>query len=263
LFAIFGPFWVLPVRLSFKALQKTFSEAFLEPVSGMDSRPFSGGAFMARAPGRVKSLIDAAKCGSKEALGELLERYRIVLKRKAHRHIGADLIKKVDTSEVVQETLFAAVREFPKFKGCSEDEIIGWLVRILVHRIQNLGKQFHSGKRDVGRETPLTKDIAQGLQMREPADENERERLLRVQTVAMRRSFAELPTDYQQVIRLHYREKMPFKEVGVVLQRSEEAVKKLWTRALRRWGEEAEYWQKRRASNGTRGAPNGNRPRDE
>jgi RNA polymerase sigma-70 factor (ECF subfamily) len=199
----------------------------------------------------LKGLIADAKAGSRKALGDLLHRNEGPLRKKAGWYIGAELSVKIGDLDVVQEALMTAVQKFPEFHGCSQQEIASWLTRILRRKIVNLRKEFHCGKRDVAKETPLTPSMEAELQAKDQdASEKNQE-----QAELMSQAFWALPMDYQEVIRLRHREKMPFAEVAAVMQRSVGAVKKLWTRALRLWSKKAEFLKKNQNLEEDRGRP--------
>ena len=52
------------------------------------------------------------------------------------------------------------------------------------------------------------------------------------------RALERLPEDYRRVIILRYQEQLPFEEIGRLLQRSPDAARKLWARAVERLHEE-------------------------
>ena len=79
------------------------------------------------APEHLAPLIDSARQGSREALGQLLEGYREYLLNQARHALSPYLRSKVGASELVQETLLAALQKFPDFKGCTDKELAGWL----------------------------------------------------------------------------------------------------------------------------------------
>ena len=58
------------------------------------------------------------------------------------------------------------------------------------------------------------------------------------QDQALRAALGRLPEDYRRVITLRYEEQLPFEEIGRLLQRSPEAARKLWARAVERLHEE-------------------------
>ena len=58
------------------------------------------------------------------------------------------------------------------------------------------------------------------------------------QVGAMRAALDAMPEDYRQAIMLRNWERLSFAEIGQQLGRSEEAARKLWTRAVLRLGDE-------------------------
>ena len=58
------------------------------------------------------------------------------------------------------------------------------------------------------------------------------------QDQALQAALGRLPEDYRRVITLRYQEQLPFEEIGRLLQRSPDAARKLWARAVERLHEE-------------------------
>jgi RNA polymerase sigma-70 factor (ECF subfamily) len=58
------------------------------------------------------------------------------------------------------------------------------------------------------------------------------------QDEALQAALGRLPADYRQVITLRYHEQLSFEEIGRLLQRSPDAARKLWARAVERLQEE-------------------------
>ncbi|HEX4588387.1 MAG TPA: helix-turn-helix domain-containing protein, partial [Gemmataceae bacterium] len=63
----------------------------------------------------VPKLLARARSGEPEALGRLLERYRSYLAILARVQIGRRLQRKVEESDLVQETFLEAHRGFGRF----------------------------------------------------------------------------------------------------------------------------------------------------
>src|SRR5437660_656288 len=72
-------------------------------------------------------LLDRARAGSREALGEVLTICRRYLLRVATRQIDSDLKIKGSPSDLVQETFLDAQQDFAHFTGGSEQEFLAWL----------------------------------------------------------------------------------------------------------------------------------------
>jgi RNA polymerase sigma-70 factor (subfamily 1) len=201
---------------------------------------------MSLPPIHVEALIAEARAGSREALGEVLESFRGFLERKARQHMGTDLIVKIGESAVVQDTLLAALIKFADFQGHTEKQLASWLTRILYHRVENLRKQYHSGKRDVDREIPLTDAIAEGLETKEGKNGEKRELRKKEQRELIAQTYWQLPEPYQQIILHRYFEGRRFSEIAAVMQRSVQAVKMLSSRALRLWKKKAQSLERER-----------------
>src|SRR5262245_22010649 len=81
--------------------------------------------------------------------------YRNYLRLLAATAVDGRILTKVDPSDVVQETLLKACRDFAQFRGTTEQEWLGWLRKILAHTLADLGRHYRSARRDVGQERSL------------------------------------------------------------------------------------------------------------
>ena len=105
----------------------------------------------------IEELIAAARERS-EALGDLLEEYRGFLRIIADQEIGQLLGRRVDPSDVVQQTFLKAQRGFKHFEGSAEPELSAWLKQILHNNIKGLVRDHvYAQKRAVEREQPLNR----------------------------------------------------------------------------------------------------------
>ena len=101
-------------------------------------------------------LLARARGGDQDALGSLLEEYREYLRMLARTRVGRDLQVRLDASDLVQEALLEAHRDFRQFLGQTEAELTVWLRQILVRNLADQLKHHQSQKRDFQREQPLT-----------------------------------------------------------------------------------------------------------
>src|SRR5262249_36467907 len=107
--------------------------------------------------------LAAARAGSPEDLGRLLEACRGHLLLLARRELDGELRAKGSASDLVQETFLEAHRDFPAFRGTSPAELLAWLRQLLLNNVRDFTKgYFGRDKRDVLREVPL--DAAFGEQ---------------------------------------------------------------------------------------------------
>lgn len=183
-------------------------------------------------------LLCLARLGEGEAVGRLLELYRGYLTMLARLGLTRRLQGKVEPADVVQETFLEAHRHFAGFQGNSEGELVGWLRQILAARLANTVRHFlGTRQRDARLERELADDLNQSSRVLEkaliaPQSTPSQRASQREQAVLLADALERLPADYREVIVLRHLQELPFAEVAARMDRSVEAVKKLWTRAL-------------------------------
>jgi RNA polymerase sigma-70 factor (ECF subfamily) len=194
---------------------------------------------MAEAVPELAQWLPQARAGSREALGKALEACRGYLLVVANRQLQAELQPKGGPSDLVQETFLEAQRDFAQFHGESGDELLAWLRQLLLHNLANFRRRYHgTGKRQLGREVAMQSETPSGLgDLGSPgvvADtpSPSKKAIAREQVEALEGALPRLPEDYRQVITYRYREGLSFAEIAARLGRSENAIRKLWFRAL-------------------------------
>jgi RNA polymerase sigma-70 factor (ECF subfamily) len=188
--------------------------------------------------------LPAARAGSGEALGQILEACRRYLLGIAQQELDPELRAKGGASDLVQETFLEAQRDFPRFQGNSEAELLAWLRQLLRFHLSKFRRHYRTTqKRNLGREVSLDagdSSVERGAGVRadilSPSDqaiEHEEDR-------ALQEALSRLPEDYRRVILLRHQEGRSIEEIGQLLQRSPAAVRKLWARAVERLQHELE-----------------------
>jgi RNA polymerase sigma-70 factor, ECF subfamily len=183
-------------------------------------------------------LLRGAQAGRGDDLGQLLEAYRHYLGLLARLEVGRNLQAKLDASDLVQDTLLEAHRNFPHFRGANEKQFISWLRQIMAASLANLLRRYLGTQgRDVRLERRLAVQIDQSSRMLDrglidtgnsPSQQASR----REQAVLLADALASLPPDYREVIILRHLEGLPFAEVSQRMGRSVDSVEKLWMRGL-------------------------------
>jgi RNA polymerase sigma-70 factor (subfamily 1) len=137
----------------------------------------------------------------------------------------------MQASDIVQLTMARMIVGFADFRGSTSAEFYSWLNAILKNEVLTLNRDMHRHRRDVRREQPLEEggpEFAKALNQESPETVLLRnEKLKRFREVVKH-----LPSDYATIIELRGLREMPFKEVAESMNRSVDAVTKLWTRAL-------------------------------
>src|SRR5438270_6123569 len=103
----------------------------------------------------ASDLIRRCRAGEAPAREQLFDRYRHYLRLLAEAQVGRHLRAKCDPSDLVQQTLLEAHRDFPGFAGTHEPELLAWLRRILAHNLFNEARRFGAQQRDAAREVSL------------------------------------------------------------------------------------------------------------
>jgi RNA polymerase sigma-70 factor (subfamily 1) len=189
-------------------------------------------------PPHLGPLLEAARTGSPDALGKLFEALRpylyVLARRRGRRKVQA----KVGESDLVQDTLAVAYREFPDFRGQSADQFFSWLQGILRHQSLNELRYYKRVKRDVGRECPLAGPHGDGTGG-EPVDvrnESPSELVIRKEArEAARRALLRVPEKYRRVLEMYYGEGKGLEAIASQLGLSMDAVRKRWVRGLPLW----------------------------
>jgi RNA polymerase sigma-70 factor (ECF subfamily) len=194
--------------------------------------------------GRVAEWVTQARGGSAAAIGQILELCRQYLLLVANRELDEELRGKEGASDLVQQTFLEAHRDFGQFHGTTQAEILGWLRRILLNNLGNVRRRYvETGKRQIGRELPLEGNgpgvaLTQSLALDSSSPSSRA--AANEEAAALDRALNRLPPDYQEVILLRHEQGLSFGEVGELMDRSAEAARKLWTRAICQLREELE-----------------------
>jgi RNA polymerase sigma-70 factor (ECF subfamily) len=187
-----------------------------------------------------EQLLIEARAGDAATLGRLLELYRRYLALLARVQIGQRLQGKVDASDLVQETFLEAHRNFARFRGTSEPELVRWLRQILAANLADLLRRYLGTQ---GRDVRLEREIEDAFDRSSvlldrglvaPQSSPSQQAVRREQAVLLADALAQLPDDYREVLVLRHLEGLRFPEVARQMGRSIASVEKLWMRGLAR-----------------------------
>ena len=178
----------------------------------------------------LAEMLERAKGGDKSALGQLLDRYRSVLRTRANEWMGVDLQARVDESDVIQQTCLSVNGVIGQFRGTTEPEFVQWLLRILERNILDVAAhERQAAKRAVNREVagsaPLHGAHDRQTSPSQRAIQDEQGRILEA-------AIAQLPTDQREAVRLKFFEQATLAETALQLGRTEDAVSGLLRRGI-------------------------------
>ena len=194
---------------------------------------------MPQASQAPEELLERARAGDLESFGQLLSQYRNYARLLARTLIGTTLRLRLDPSDLVQETFLEAHRDFPRFDGSTERELLAWLRRILARNLADQARRQKAGLRDIRRQVSLEAMLDRSSARMQQAlvavvSSPSAAAAQREQAVLLADALAGLPPDYREVIILRNLERLRFEEVAARMGRSPGAVRMLWTRALER-----------------------------
>ena len=168
-----------------------------------------------------------------------MERFRRYLTLLARMQISAGYRRKLDPSDVVNATLFAAHQRADQFRGENDAELAAWLRRILANRLADAFRGLHRDKRDMNRERSLEaamnesctrlEDWLVAVQTSPSAKVVQSEQLMRLAW-----ALGELPDDQRDAVELHHLQGRPISELSELLGRSGPSVAGQLRRGLKR-----------------------------
>jgi RNA polymerase sigma-70 factor (ECF subfamily) len=186
----------------------------------------------------IAELLAQARQGDAAGRDQLFRQCRNYLGAVAKVQVESWLRAKVDASDLVQQTLFEAHRDFDRFQGQTEAEWLAWLRRILTHNALDHVRRYHgTAKRQAGRELtarPGGEKSTWQAEPRAPGPSPSEELIRRDEELRMATALARLTPDHRQVIVLRNLERLPFDQVAQRMGRSRPAVQMLWMRAIKK-----------------------------
>ena len=155
-----------------------------------------------------EDLVLSARQGSLEAFTMLYDRYFPLVFRRVHY-----LVPEEDVEDVTQDIFIAVIRSLKNFRG--EAKFSTWL-RVLTGRQI---AEYYRKRRHVN--IPLLENVpTQNNSF--PSDD----------VMALRQAFHRLPQKYREILLLRFAEDISFREIASLQNRSLEATKSLFRRAV-------------------------------
>jgi RNA polymerase sigma-70 factor (ECF subfamily) len=183
-------------------------------------------------------LIERARSGDRDAMGQLFSRYERYLRLVIGSSMGPVLRRDYDASDVLQETLIIAAGRFANFHGSDERELLTWLRTLASRKLIDLARRTGRLKRAPADQLSL--DEPQSPQGDVLAEHVAGDLTSPSQAAAQRELAVKLadalsqidPTE-AQVIWLHHVEGMSFEAIGERIGVGRNGVRGIWTRGLR------------------------------
>ena len=186
------------------------------------------------------TLIRDAVGGDLAAIEKLLSHHYPSLLSYAQRHTPVELRQQIDPGDVIQDTIFEALRRIGEMRSLDPRSLQAWLFTIARHRIGQLLRIHRSFKRGGGMTlnegelesseavvVNLLQDLA--LYERTPSQSALAHELV----VRLEDALAKLDVDQRQILRMRYMQCLSAREVAIAMKRSEGAVRICCMRGLK------------------------------
>ncbi|MHC4933259.1 MAG: RNA polymerase sigma factor [Planctomycetota bacterium] len=171
-------------------------------------------------PDQTYQGLRAALAGDADARGSLLERLRPRLVLWSSTRMSPSLRSKLEPEDAAQEILLVLHRSLDQFKGGDERAFRAWLFTVAENRIRDLAE--HAGA--LKRKPPLPMSFSQT---------SPSQAAIRTEMAGrMRRALEGLNEDYRRVIQLRRLEERDPAEVAEILNRTPNAARVLYCRAI-------------------------------
>ncbi len=180
-----------------------------------------------------RDLVEAARRGDGSALAELVEGCRNYLLLVANQDLGSDVRAKLGASDLVQDAMLSAHRDFQRFEGSTKNEFLAWLRGILKNDLREAHRHFKGvSKRQIDRESPLDDGRRIGSSMPDMAITPGTNAVRNEEAALLKKGLQTLTAEHRTVIELRNWQQLTFSQIGEQMDRSEDAARKLWARAV-------------------------------
>lgn len=187
---------------------------------------------------KTQQLVALAQRGDQSALGQLCGVYGERLRRMVRLRMGPEIRSQLESMDLVQDALIAALTGLGDFTYRHEGDFLRWLSRIAENRIRDQLDRLHAGKRDIRKEVRLDRtaeNSANGhvhtvvpmITTTPSFIVSQREELDRLE-----RAMDRLKPEYRNVIVLAKLEGLGHEEIAQKLGKGSAAVAKLLSRAI-------------------------------
>ncbi len=187
---------------------------------------------------KTRHLVVLAKDGDKSALNQLYTVYAERVRRILRLRMGKELRPKLDSMDLVQDALLSALGGIGDFTYKNEGDFLRWLSRIAQNALRDNLDKLHAAKRDIRKEVrrvdfnPTTGGgfVAAAVPIEAMTPSmimSKKEDLDKLE-----KAIDELKPEYREVIVLTKIEELSYREIGIRLGKSPDAVRMMMPSAM-------------------------------
>ena len=186
----------------------------------------------------TEELVNLAIGGDRSAMDQLCGVYGERIRRIIRLRMGAELRSKLESMDLVNESLLCALKDLRQFTYKNEGDFLRWLAKIAENRIRDNLDKLHAGKRDIRKESPLD-DQTSGItddrnRVVQPAISTTPSAILsrKEELDKLEKAIDRLRPEHRQIILLAKIEGLSYKEIADRLGKSVDSVGYLLSRAM-------------------------------
>jgi RNA polymerase sigma-70 factor, ECF subfamily len=182
----------------------------------------------------VTEVIESARAGDPEALSVLMRASRAALRAQAEQQLPQDLSTRLDTSDVLQEVLLEASRDFEAFRGKTSAEWWTWLSRALANNVvECFRRHVDAAKRSVRKECSFEQGPLGNAGSLPANDSSPSHQAMRADVAELLRVYqSRLSPERQRILKLRYWEGHSLSQIAEVLNFSKSSAARLLREAL-------------------------------
>jgi RNA polymerase sigma-70 factor (ECF subfamily) len=183
-------------------------------------------------------LVSSAQNGDRSALEQLCNVYAERIRRIVRLRVGPELRAQLESMDLVQDALIAAVTSLKDFKHHDDGDFMRWLAKIAENRIRDRVDHIHAAKRDIRRQVRLeggeNESSSRKPYLSAPVVTTTPSVLLarREELDRLEKAMDRLKDDYREVLLLAKIEGLPHEQIAERMNKSPAAVAKLLSRAI-------------------------------
>jgi len=179
-------------------------------------------------PSETTAQVLRARDGSRADLDALLEHYSGKLLALIRLRMGPDLRRNLESRDILQNTLLKAFGAIERFEGEGSVPFMAWLGQIARNEIRDQVDHQQAQRRDARREVALDDAGELVAEVRTAT----RRVALGEQARQLEVALEALEPDQREVIVLRKLEELSFPEIGERMERSPDAARMLFARAM-------------------------------
>jgi RNA polymerase sigma-70 factor (ECF subfamily) len=187
---------------------------------------------------KTQELVALAQEGDQSALNRLYRVYAERVRWMVRFRMSKELRSKLESMDIVQDTLIHALRGLDDFTYKNEGDFVRWLSKIAENELRGSLRKLHADKRDIRKvvrfdyDGPTTSGRYDGMPT--PVDATTPSVIMskRDELARLEKAIDSLKPEYREVVIQTKIDGLSYNEMGQRLGRSDEAVRKLVSRAM-------------------------------